>query len=311
MVNTFSLLVEHKDKSAKAAGLLKSISNYKFLHVTCVLADVLKHMSILCKSYQSSKLICSNVMPLLQATVDSVKLLQSATGPTLSEFLENVPAEPVNSQSVGCGTSFEHCGHVIKDNNNLRREASVTCVKFCTALIENLESKFTDKGEVMNALCKLFDPALYSGLPNTDVLSSTINIVLRRYIQTGLLVEHGVEQTDFTIEFQNFSNMLLKLSKKEHNEVTKSSESLCNFAISKSVCYPLVSKLAYLLLTLHVSSVDCERVFSRQNLIKTRLRSRLKTDNLEYLMTISMEGPPISDFDFVKGVFCVGTNERP
>ena len=33
-------------------------------------------------------------------------------------------------------------------------------------------------------------------------------------------------------------------------------------------------------------------------LIKTRLRSRLSDLNLEYLIKIAIEGPPLTDFDF-------------
>ena len=60
-----------------------------------------------------------------------------------------------------------------------------------------------------------------------------------------------------------------------------------------------MARLAKFLLTLPVSSVDCERVFcSRQNFIETRLRNRLKTESLERLLNIFMEIPSIVDFNF-------------
>ena len=43
------------------------------------------------------------------------------------------------------------------------------------------------------------------------------------------------------------------------------------------------------LLTIPVSSVDCERGVNKQNLIKTKLQARLKTDNLSTLMKMSLD----------------------
>lgn len=46
--------------------------------------------------------------------------------------------------------------------------------------------------------------------------------------------------------------------------------------------------------------VECERGFSRQNLIKTKLRNRLNTCNLYNLMIISLEGPLANTFNFIE-----------
>ena len=48
---------------------------------------------------------------------------------------------------------------------------------------------------------------------------------------------------------------------------------------------------------LPVSSVECERGFSRQNLIKTKLWCRLSIDTLDDLMSIDLVGVSVEDFD--------------
>ncbi len=69
-----------------------------------------------------------------------------------------------------------------------------------------------------------------------------------------------------------------------------------SFRLKESV--PIVCELAVILLTVPVSSVECERGFSRQNLIKTKLRNRLSTRKLYDLMSISLDGPIADKFDF-------------
>lgn len=67
--------------------------------------------------------------------------------------------------------------------------------------------------------------------------------------------------------------------------------------------YPNVYKLITLALTMPVSTVDCERGFSKHNLIKTRMRARLQTENVSTLMKMSIDTPELShmdDFNFAR-----------
>ena len=65
-----------------------------------------------------------------------------------------------------------------------------------------------------------------------------------------------------------------------------------------SVPFPAVSILYKLVSVLSVSSADCERGFSVQNIIKTHKRSCLKTTTLQHLQLIKLEGPSLNNFDF-------------
>ncbi|RGB22843.1 hypothetical protein C1646_748391 [Rhizophagus diaphanus] len=50
------------------------------------------------------------------------------------------------------------------------------------------------------------------------------------------------------------------------------------------------------------SSVDCERGFSKQNLIKTDLRNSLNNETLHYWMMIGLEETDLSEFDFTRAL---------
>ena len=58
-----------------------------------------------------------------------------------------------------------------------------------------------------------------------------------------------------------------------------------------------------LIVLLPDSSVDCERGFSKQNLIKTKIRAKLKTENVSTLMKMSLDTPEI-DFHRAFVIWC-------
>jgi hypothetical protein len=66
----------------------------------------------------------------------------------------------------------------------------------------------------------------------------------------------------------------------------------------KKDAYPCVADVAYRLLFIPVSSVECKRGFGVQNLIKTKLRYRLNTKSLYLLMKLQIDGGPQNSFDF-------------
>lgn len=53
-----------------------------------------------------------------------------------------------------------------------------------------------------------------------------------------------------------------------------------------------------MLIVLPVSTADCERGFSNQNLIQTSLRNSRSTTILQNVMKISKDGPSIEEMDF-------------
>ena len=59
-----------------------------------------------------------------------------------------------------------------------------------------------------------------------------------------------------------------------------------------------MADVAYKLLCVPVSSVECERGFNVQNLVKTKLRNRLETKPLYLLMKLSIDGGEQKCFDF-------------
>ncbi len=77
--------------------------------------------------------------------------------------------------------------------------------------------------------------------------------------------------------------------------------------------FPELTRLLHLYLVLPAHTAEVERGFSTQNLIKTRLRSRLKVDNLDILMRVKLLGPAPSNlerFDYVTAVSLFNHGKR-
>ena len=66
--------------------------------------------------------------------------------------------------------------------------------------------------------------------------------------------------------------------------------------------FPNILKLLDIIYSIPLSSVECERGFSQQNLIKTDLRNKLTNDTLHMLMLVGLEGPDHRNFDYDKAV---------
>ena len=72
---------------------------------------------------------------------------------------------------------------------------------------------------------------------------------------------------------------------------------LCKQAMPLPERFPVLSKLMPIVLVSPSLSTSCESEFSRMNCIKTDLRSRLTTGNLDSLMLIGLSGVSVEDFD--------------
>ena len=66
--------------------------------------------------------------------------------------------------------------------------------------------------------------------------------------------------------------------------------------------YPNMAKLLAIAMTVPMTSVACERAFSKQNRIKSQFRSRLSAKNFENLMMVASCDIPLEVFDFEKAI---------
>ena len=71
--------------------------------------------------------------------------------------------------------------------------------------------------------------------------------------------------------------------------------------ILSNISFVNISKLIQIFQVIPLSSVDCERNFSKMKLIKAHLRNSLEEDTRE-LMLISIVGDEIETFNFIQPI---------
>ncbi|XP_060595725.1 uncharacterized protein LOC132749834 [Ruditapes philippinarum] len=69
-----------------------------------------------------------------------------------------------------------------------------------------------------------------------------------------------------------------------------------------STSHPALYRIAAVGLLLPTSTADCERGFSCLKRVKTENRNCLSVKVLNYLLAVSLQGPPLESFNFEKAV---------
>lgn len=251
---------------------------------------ILRPLAVLCQAYQRSDIDFTEVNPLLHSTVELLENLRFESGSNISRFLSEIPAEPSLDSSGLC--TFEYKGHTISDNAKQRSEAALSCAKFVDIVIDNLKARFTEEGDsiVLSALTKLFDPYLYGSQDNSSILSEVSGIVSDYLSTCGLGNQSEVSQD--LAGFVAYARVQVLRNGKVYRGV----KDLIQLAVRSRTIYPCAYAAAERLLVSPVSTVDCERGFSKMNLIKTDIRNKLCISSLENLMRISMYR--CENFDF-------------
>ena len=290
VVNNYPAVVSVflEDKSAKALAMHKPITTFKFLYVAHYLADVLKQLSILCKAYQRSDIDFTEVNPLLLSTVEVLEVLRSESGCNISRFL----SQPSLDSSGLC--TFDFQGHIIRDGAQQRSEAASACFQFVSIVIDNLKARFTEEGDaaILGALTKLFDPSLYGFQSVSPVLSEASDVVADYLSSCGLGSELDLNQE--LSSFISYAGVQVVRNGKVYCCV----KDLVQLALRFKSTYPSVAVAAERLLVSPVSTVDCERGFSKMNLIKTDIRNKLNINNLQNILRISMHDSDEYSFKF-------------
>ena len=301
-----SALIGDAQSDPIAKGVLKFITTYLFVASTHLLSDVLPTLSRLSKLFQKQCVDFAATYYGVEACVTPLEGFKTTPGQRLAQFVGEIQTEP--------GDSFYFRDHKITDSPTQRDQFCSIKEKFLDQLIDNLKSRFPDSGTLHSF--SIFDP---QNLPIDSDLASygdkQLEVLCTHY-GTAKITGSGkelpcvAEPMSLRDEWVTFKQLMSK------NYRTCSIQSMATKLLQSEISkeqYPNLLTLLTISLTLPVSSVDCERGFSKHNLIKTRIRGRLKTDHVSTLMKMSLDTPELStcldQFDF-KRAFVIWCNVK-
>ena len=265
-------VAEHNDPIAK--GLVTQISSYSFLAITHMLYDVLSELTRLSKIFQKESLDFSIIGPSVDATIASIS---STPGPVLTEFIE---------QAETNGVFVE--GHTLTVSLSDKQKFKKLQESFVADIVSNLRARFPQTSVLL--AMSVLDP---QHLPQDSAKLPTYG-----NSQLDVLIKHfSIQCPTISSECKEEWSSLKQLAAKNYSML-----SLQKFWVlicrSHKEQYPHLIKLAHACMAIPITTATCERGFSTQNRIKTKIRNRLKTKSLDILMRLSEEGPPVNEMDY-------------
>ncbi|XP_078607889.1 zinc finger protein 862-like [Branchiostoma floridae x Branchiostoma japonicum] len=298
----FEMLREEAEEDAQADGLFNELRNFKFIYVVYMLEDVFEQLNIMSKIFQTKGLDFSQVDPAVSAAIGSLRDIAAGHhGPSLTKLMEANLADL-------------YPGVEISDNDDqTRAEVQNLTVNFVADVVRNLQDRFPQT-ELITAF-KIMDP---SKLPKHDQQArlhdygtQDLETLLRFYGREDNAEDEEAEDEEdntpppLTVdpdaarqEWAIVRQMMFRLRHRDvpivaTHEMWEELE-----IVHGTELFPNILTLATIARLIPMHTADCERGFSTQNRLKTKLRNRLSVTRLDTLLRIVINGPERRDFDF-------------
>jgi hypothetical protein len=278
-------LTPNNSQKQNFISLYTEICDWKLLAFLHFLWDILGHLSILSKVFQRKYIQISDIDPIIELTLSKIQQQflvydddeKLPLGDHLNQFLLNFSED---DYSIGA--------HQLLWNENYEADLIGDISSFASAVILEIQERFPDR-PLLNSM-KILDHANW---PNSK----------------EELANYGEEELNMLSEFYKieinnicgewFGYKAIVHSNFRNIKIEKLLPRLFEFYYDT---FPNIIKLLGIIYSIPFSSVDCERGFSKQNLIKTDLRNSLNNETLHYWMMVGLEETDLSEFDFSRAL---------
>ncbi|MCO5586611.1 hypothetical protein L7F22_040552 [Adiantum nelumboides] len=293
----------------KAKGWYDKLWVYKVLFCVYMLANVLRDLNVLNTHFQKENVDIPSISVEIEVIVASLKhkFLEQEFGKGnhfLKKFLD-ATKDRVFVYVSDDGEEFPISSCMLKfqammpNGLPLDREGGdvESCINFAKGfvlkVIECVNDRFPDV--YFSNVAKLFSPHYYPH--RTKIAAEDIKAREKKFSE-------WLEKFGGLVDIDNcMAELLLFIDTLYYGcEGMNMLDAWCVFCSNKNwmQTYVNLTKLWQHMLVLPVSSVSCERGFSKQNLIKTNARECLNVETLEALMRVSLLGPSIENVEWKK-----------
>ena len=299
-----------------AKGLYMEVSQFRFIAITHMLMDILPFLGKLSKVFQSMDLDFSKVKPIVTSTCEALQDLVEAEGMYVKKLETFITQDgdqvkykrPEAESSKGViqeaiDTNIDgtegHQEEVTRDNADSETELKYYCQQkdvlsklapvYIQKITNNLDERFQESDLVMRM--QVLQPHhIVSAHKAGDIAkygTEDIHIIAQHF------ESQQINKDDVTAEYKQYKRLVVG------SYPSTSFSEICGHMMAKySDMMPNLAKLLNCCVVLPVSSATCERGFSTQNRIKSRLRTTLNNNSINDLMRISEDGSDMDKFDF-------------
>jgi hypothetical protein len=271
------LLFREDNDSKLAETLLPHYENLGFYYWIAFMDDLCSALNGLSKRLQESNLLVCDLLPSIVLAVERIN----------ENFIQRTIAEPPKTKSLKVYYDAVSANDFTTSQLNMHLD----CIAFAKRVVENIGHRFPDDSKkVIGSLSYLYPLKIYN---ETDK-NATIDAI-------ALLGRHYGSLLDTSDIFDQYE--MWKSIVKSSIGLKNSKEFLFlvyNSPVKQQLLeeVPIIGTLLQISITLSPGSVDCERGFSLQNIIKTKLRNSLSVETTADLMRCSRDGEPIQTFDW-------------
>lgn len=289
-----------EDKNSTAKGLHKYFNSYKVALVTAFMLDVHTELAVLSCQFQKQNLLFSEVHPLVQGTLAKLETMKSVDGAALTEMKQKLSVESDEATLNGEKVSY---------NKNMDKEFETLRSNYIKSLQKNIKLRLKKKDtDLIEDLSKVFEPDLVNSLSDSECSEAAEHLSAFYGYDNEVKVVHGdmlegVETEERTIHKVLNPEQLQQEWPRLKGMINGAYSSLSTVLLCKRIVLlhsdilPNFAILANIALCMQLTSVDCERSFSTQNRLKSKYRAALGSEKLDILLTISMIGPDVTNFN--------------
>jgi hypothetical protein len=277
-------------KNSMATGFLIKLQKLSTYLMLASYLDVIQVLYKVSKNLQRNSLTLNDAIIAVETAKESLRLMINSPG-FEGSMLANTYQKFLNVQSM----SFIDGSDKLEEERILKEKSDAEgLAKDCSELvIESLDKRFEDYSVLRSF--RVLDLNLIRNLHQREIATfgnDEMKEICKRMDRILIEKQHGkLDETMLLREWQDFKILV------RNNLLALNDNQLINYVFN-AIGYSTIKTVYEYYLTLPVTTVECERVFSKMNIIKTSLRNSLSQENLDGLMTISLNGMPMKEQDF-------------
>ncbi|XP_020367322.2 zinc finger protein 862 isoform X1 [Rhincodon typus] len=279
----------HKaDAAAIALALLQFLMDYQSVKLIYFLLDVIAVLTRLAFIFQGDHLLITHADDKIEEAIEEISRLVESPGEYLQEFEE----------------TFHESFHGVPLKNLRVAEAKFNSIreKICQKTQLILAQRLDSNSRSVIRACHVFDVATW---PQTEdnLMSHGEEEIMHIYKHFEIIPSFARE---IGLDGRDIQGILLHEWKELKSECYNKNgfKELSRHIFKYKQKFPILNRITQLLLVLPTSTAACEKNRGAFYRIRNNNRSRLSLDQLNDLLTIAVNGPPIANFEAKRALDC-------